>query len=596
MKTEANWGMRAWSFILALMVAFAASCGGGGGSVDLGSNQNDGDGGASVSNRSVGQIQLIYQEDIPSLPKWQQELLSDPGWNQPYITPRSETPVPAPSFDMLMEETRAAQERPVVTHPRVGTPESGKGVSWNDQAGYVYPTIIDPGEYSQLYAGAVPYGCKDGAQANGHSRDRNIAAVSVPLEAANCISYCLQGMSSANHFNSAGGAGNDSRSCVYQLFASDRQADPQRPYDDYGTELIPDFAEVEYRADGGTGSPGACDAGVSAYAVRGYFWWEFNSDFDALPGGNSTPLYNVLISASSDQSATETSSLGTDGRIQHFYLGDVSNCYGSGAIVSLSSADTGCADFDDIVNDAANGLFFTNPVYGVILKRWNDSVLASMPGGSDAWDGEFGWPVFGPVAYNGGGAVLTGQGAYYAWGMYFEKGFVWHIDYVNNTNVPDEAQAYIFTGSNVYCGDSGTYEKIPTVFYGGSGALGVSVVVEASLNPDRGPGTPAPGSFYEVGLGNDGLATVQLDMHAHGYGGTPRASDCAYKHYTWAFRDGSMGLTTHLWFGRPQPDEHLHCARTGSGQHGGGRLWRQPADPPGQRQRRRRRRDHHGPQ
>ena len=115
-----------------------------------------------------------------------------------------------------------------------------------------------------MYAEAVPYGCKYSLQANGHSRDRNIAAGSVPLEAPNCISYCLEGKTSSNHFNSAGGAGNDSRSCVYQLYASDREADPERPLDDYGTELVPSFAEVSYRSDGGTGAPGPAAIGECA--------------------------------------------------------------------------------------------------------------------------------------------------------------------------------------------------------------------------------------------------------------------------------------------------------------------------------------------
>ena len=132
--------------------------------------------------------------------------------------------------------------------------------------------------------------------------------------------------------------------------------------------------------------------------------------------------------------------------------------------------------------------------------------------------------------------------------MYFERGFVWWIDYINNANVPDEAQAYGYTGANVFCkAAADKYEKLPTIYYGGSGALGVSVVVEASLNPDRGAGSPPAGTFYEVGNPTAAPALV-LDMHAHGYGGTPRAADGRYKYYTWAFRDGTIGVTNGVGF------------------------------------------------
>jgi hypothetical protein len=545
MKRDSNWCMRLVLLISLVGLVFAASCGGKNGSV-VGDGVAATDGKNLVSEsgaRTTGRMATITEDEIASLPRWQQELLADPGWNQPYITPRTDTPMPAPSHELLMSETQKAMALGTVTAPRVNAGEGGKGVSWDNQGQYVAPTQVNKGEYDTLYAGAAPYGCKDASTANGHSVEENIKNHAFPDNTGQVISWVRLGEASANHFTGNGGSGNPSMQAVYQLFSSLRTADPEKDLEDYEPdETLPDFAEISYRADGGYGSPGACAA--TAYEVTDNFWWEFNSVTNMLPGGNSTALYNILIAPRSEKSSAGTSSGDTVGEIQDFYLGNVSSCYGAGAIVGLVSTASSCAEFETIVNDEQFEQFFTNPIYGVLLQRWNDSVTASM-GNADPWEADFGWPVFGPIAYNDGSAVLTGQGAYFAWGMFFEKGFVWWIDYAVNTTVPDEAQAYSFTGDNVYCADEKTYERLPTIFYGGQGGpLGVSVIVEASLNPDRGPGTPAPGTFYEVALPEaTGLATVALDMHAHGYGGTPQAADCAYKHYTWAFRDGSIGTT-----------------------------------------------------
>jgi hypothetical protein len=547
--TTTSTHMRLVLLISLVGLVFAAlSCGNNSGVGVMDATSNGGDKSlAGTPVRGTAVMNTITEDEIATLPKWQQELLADPGWNQPYIEPRADTAMPAPSYELLMSETAKVRNAPTTFAPRLGGETGGKGVSWNKPGSWVPPTETGKGEYAQLHAGDAPWGCKDPVlTSHGHSVDEHIAAHPYPDSASQVISYTERGNATPNHFSGSGGVGNDNLSAVYQLYSSDRDADPLKTLDEWIGEggAIPSFAEISYRADGGAGSPGACDPSVQAYEVNGYFWWRFNTVTKNLPGGNSTPLYNLLIAPSSEKSAPGTSGGDTVGRLQNFYLGNVTNCYGGGAIVGLDSADSSCGDFEDLVNDPVNEFFFTNPIYGVLLKRWQDSVLASMPSGTDPWEAEFGWPVFGPIAYNDGGAILTGNGAYHAWGMFFEDGFTWWIDYVNNNNVPDEAQAYSFSGSNVYCADDKVYEKLPTVFYGGSGALGVSVVVEASLNPDRGPGTPAPGTFYEVALPDaTGLATISLDMHAHGYGGTPRASDCAYKHYTWAFRDGSIGQT-----------------------------------------------------
>ncbi len=112
--------------------------------------------------------------------------------------------------------------------------------------------------------------------------------------------------------------------------------------------------------------------------------------------------------------------------------------------------------------------------------------------------------------------------------------------------MPDEAQAYRFTGSNVYCyGEDDSLVKIaPTTFYGNAGPLGVTVTADAFRNTPTDEWEPVEqndtASEYHVALpADDGLATVTVKMHAQGYGGTPNAS-CKYKTYVWAFRDGTI--------------------------------------------------------
>jgi hypothetical protein len=563
MRQDANWCVRIGILVLVLAMSVAAFSCGGGGKVSLDSGNGGisaGDGTNQASgSRGTGQIQTVQEDEVASLPGWIQDLLSDPGWNQPYIQPRANTALPAPSSAELLRLTQEAQANPPAHMLRPTGSAGSKGASWNDPGGYTPPTIVFPGEYET--AGAQPYGCVSGS-VNGHAREDNLATIpDTPNGAIQVISYALNGLSDSNHFNADGGQGTDAESAVYQLYASARDADPTRPYDEYLEDYleneipIPDFGEASYRADGGPGAGDACDG--TAYVVEDFNWWEFNSELTAIPG-TSTALYNVLIAPSNNRGAENPSDYGTGGRIQSFYLGTVSNCYGGGAIVGLFSAEESCAvdsdtgydTFDQMINDPATNFFFTNPIYGVALKRWYDAV----PGGADlndpAEENSLGWPVFGPVAYNGGVATLTAFGAYYAWGWYFEKGFMWWADYVNNGVVPDEGQVYEYTGANVYCVDGdgnpdGVYVQKPTVFYGGvGGALGVSVAVDASLNPDlTGSGGAPAGSYYQVSLpSDDGLATVTLNMFANGYGGTPNAA-CDYKHYTWAFRDGSIGVT-----------------------------------------------------
>ena len=231
MRTNANWCVRTLAVALVLaMVFMALSCGGGGGATANLNANNNGNAtlGPSGLSRTTGLV--VTEDEIATLPAWQQELLSDPGWNQPYIPPREATQIDPPTQEMLFEYTRESMESGVEIVPRKFNP-SGKNASWTDQQGFGGETIVK-GEYP---ASATPnpgpngsrdatplYGCNsDGSDesAQGNAIEDLIDQQSMPLQR---ISYVLQGLSTANFFNATGGSGNDMQSAVYQLFPADQ--------------------------------------------------------------------------------------------------------------------------------------------------------------------------------------------------------------------------------------------------------------------------------------------------------------------------------------------------------------------------------------
>lgn len=96
--------------IAGLIVVGIAACGGGGGGLVQYGNQAAGTGaggGAETGSnpgydsqyrqQASGQTQIVHEQDIAGLPAWQEELLNDPGWNQPGFSFTQ----PAPSYDRL---------------------------------------------------------------------------------------------------------------------------------------------------------------------------------------------------------------------------------------------------------------------------------------------------------------------------------------------------------------------------------------------------------------------------------------------------------------------------------------------------------------
>ena len=549
MKAFAYRSARLGALLLALVLLISSiSCGGsGGGTVGL-SARNSGPG-ALPSDVQKGTAILITEDEIATLPAWQQELLSDPGWNQPYIEPRAKTEIEPPTPEMLMEDYNRVMEEGI----RYGLhgQSSGKSASYMDQQGFALESLLK-GEYNLSPRNVdPPYGCNsDGGNGSGVNAFDDVIREGTQ-HLSEVISYVLEATTTVNWFNTTGGAGNDAQSAVYQLFSTHREADPE---DWLNEENDAEFEELCYRADLAPGvAPGGDCSDAEAFLVSGMFWKRFNSITIALPNLEETELFNLLVAPAGEVSDLETSGT-ADGRTQEFYFGTVGDCYGNAMIVGLEAANSGCEIFDNSVNGAfaAEDPYHYTPVYGVILQRWQQAELGGMAGPWESW---LGWPVWGPKAYANGAQMLTPRGAYYAWGVWFERGFMWWIDYDQTAypNTPDEAQVFTWNGDNVFCyTDAGLLysELAPTVYYGGGGALGVSVVVDSFRNLGTDPWQPveldATGTYYEIALQDSetnpsGTETVNVAMHAHAYGGVPNA-DCSYDWYVWAFRDGTINM------------------------------------------------------
>ena len=530
-----------WGITVVLVGLLAASCGGGSTGASL---EPDGLAPATSVARTTGV--LINETEIATLPDWQQEKMADTGWGQPYITPVAETAMPAPTWEMLEEYLASERGRDLQIQPRLA---AGKGASWLDQGSFDWQVPVMLGEYDCYTRAETPaYGCNsNGENGTGEHAFEDVIRAGTKYEPQS-ISYVLNGVSEPNWFNRTGGTGNDAQSAVYQLFASTRDVDAH-DWEDLSAVF---FEELSYRADlaPGVGPGGDCSA-AEAFLVAGLFWKRFNSVTTALPNLEETYVHNILIAPSGEESDPYTSSGNTQGSYQEFYCGDLSACYGGGWIVGVESSMSGCAEFDTKIVEAydAGSPWFFSPVFGVLLKRWQDARISSMAGPWESW---FGWPIAGPVPYDGGRLQHSVKGTYYAWAMWFERGFIWWLDYDQELypEVPDEAKCYIFTGNNVMCPETGYYKPLgDTVYYGGEspwtepcGRPRVVVVMDSYRHlPTDDWKNCGLSEKHEVllRLQNDGLSTVNVAMHAHAWGGTPNA-DGSYNYYVWAFRDGTI--------------------------------------------------------
>ena len=402
-----------------------------------------------------------------------------------------------------------------------------------------------------------PYGCNYLANPtpNDNAIEDLINAKSAPLPQR--ISYALEGWAQPNYFVSSGGSGDVNARAVYQLFSKFSDADPENPAED------DEFAELSYRSSligtgnevswNGIGPGGDCSA-AEAFTVSGHMWNRFNSVYDQLPNGEVARVYDVLVAPASLISGQEVSSNGTTGRWQGFYFGTAENrCYGTGMITTLESTtvtdgklevwlDPADLDYDIYVEQ------LTRPIFGVVLKRWQDmtSVTPDAP-----WTNEFGWPVQGPVIFNGGAPQASVKGRFYAFGMWFEKGFIWWLDFDNEAALTptDEAITYRYVGGASVFDADGTYEQFGSnVQYGGAGGtLGATVVIDSyrwGAGDDWSP-VGKEGNTYLASINETVSPVCQISMYTVPFGGVPGEDsngDCAYKQCVWAFRNGVIRL------------------------------------------------------
>ncbi|MBN2081649.1 hypothetical protein JW859_05505 [bacterium] len=527
-----------------------SACGGGGGTADLAGEFNTAN--TSSADAAKGTAVLVTEYEIATLPAWQQEQLADPGWNQPYIEPRPATPVEPPTPEMLMED----YERVLadgIGYARHGSSGS-KGLSYLGDGGYPEDVFVK-GEYNLSPRDVTPpYGCNS----NGENGIETHAFEDVILSGDSHLSWActavLEAHTTSNWFNSTGGRGNDALSAVYQIFSTMQDADPLMWND---PDYMAEFEELCYRSDlaPGVGPGGDCSA-AEAFLLTDLFWKRFCSVTRCLPDLEETEWFNILIAPTGGRSDL-LSSAGADARTQKFYFGTVDAGYDRSMIVGLENANSGCETFNDSVQDAyiAGNPYHHIPIYGVLLKRWQQAQLAGMAG---PWESSLGWPVWGPVPNASGAQRMTSRGTYYVWGLWFERGFMWWVDYDQSAYpaTPDEVQVYRWTGRNVFCLDQpgdGFEPFAPALYYGGSGELGVCVVVDScrsSAEDDwQDLRLEASGTHYEVhipaGTSPHGTGNAEVAMHAHAYGGVPN-EDGSYGYYVWAFRDGVIQMGDEL--------------------------------------------------
>ena len=484
-----------------IVLGLALSCGGGTHrSVGTLPSVSSSSGGSS--HASFGQVDrraCVPEDEIYRLSPIMQELYGDPGWKGPATPIPASTPVPAP-LALNIEDVAARCEGTTRLNRDEEPVVPVRGVSHEyippDDPGY-YPM---PGEYDEddwNGTGDPPWG-SDGDDEDIYE-DR-IQRVDQFDEQAR--SFVKEGSTRPNQFN-RGTMEVGTLTAVYQTYDIPTGLDPEWGEWSYPSEDTYDVVtEPAYFVGGYIYDKLQMSTTVRRYSQMVDFAW-----YDIL----IAPLDDVSTDYMSTQPPNETYA-----SYQPYFFDDETLLYGEAWMVELTlSSNDYIQELIDL-QVADDMPVVTYPIFGIIQQRWADDVWNM--GVDPPWEGPLGWPLSDPFI-DRGGRLLTGPlGPYYRYGQYFEKGFMWHVDYMD-PEMPDEVYVYRYDEDSTL-DPGGEYVQDPTVVkYGMGGPLGCNVVV----NP------------LVANVGDP------IFFKAFPYGGpVDNANGFADDWFLWNFRDGTV--------------------------------------------------------
>jgi hypothetical protein len=483
-----------------IVLGLALSCGGGSHkSVGTLPSVSSGSGGSAASFGQSDRSACIPEDEVYRLSPIMQELYGDPGWKGSVTPVPASTPVPAPPA--LNIEDAAARyegatrlnrdEEPVV--PVRGV--SHQYIPPDDPGYYPMPGEYDPDDWNGT--GSPPWGSDGGDEDIYEDRIQRVDKFTEQGK-----SFVKEGSTRPNQFN-RGTMEIGTLTAVYQTYNIPTGGDPEWGEWAYPSEDTYDVVvEPAYFVDGYIYDKLQMSTSVRRYSQMVDFAW-----YDIL----IAPLDDVSGDFMSTQPPNETYA-----SYQPYFFDDETLLFGEAWIVELASSENELIQELIDLQVADDLPIVTYPIFGVIQQRWADDVWNM--GVDPPWEGRLGWPLSDPFI-DRSGRLLTGPlGPFYRYGQYFEKGFMWHVDYID-PEMPDEVYVYMYDEDSTL-DPGGEYTQDPTVVkYGTGGPLGCTVVMNPLL---ANVGDPI---FFK----------------AFPYGGpVGNANGFADDWYLWNFRDGTI--------------------------------------------------------
>ena len=414
-------------------------------------------GGTSTSSGNIDRTASVPESEIAKLDPVVQQLYGDPGWHGPPTPQAPTTPVPPPpafNIEDIIAQVGSLEPVERVSEPVVT--EKGTSFTYPPPPPDYFPSKGEyrSTDYNPPTIPTPPWGW-DVATDTDYLEDRiNLVSELSELE----VSFVQRGESRANQFNRGYASGGDSLAAVFQAWV-----------------LGTDHGEWSYPAHQTSQTVMA-----AAYWLQGfpYLLEQRPATVKRFNQLDAMAWYDVLIAPMANAGAPIMSTgTGTENetyaKYQPFTFDATKLVYGDEAwIVELTASEND--DIQDLIDEqAAVGPVATYPIFGAIFQRWADDVWNV--GVDDPWMGRLGWPLVRWMFIDRGGRLLTGpKGQYYQYGQYFEKGFMWWLDYLSPTT-PDEMYIYMYDEDSTL-ESGGEYTQDPAVVrYGMGGPLGCVV-------------------------------------------------------------------------------------------------------------------------